>query len=528
MSINSKFILATLSMIFFIVTLFTYSDIKDQEILLNEELDKRVKLMKDNLKQNASYTIQYYKNEVENDLASMNLSHINQLFEQLVKREDIDGVSLINIGSTMQMFAGHSYKKEVQELSLEETDKNIIISSPIILSSQWGTLNIVYSLKKLNDEVDNAKKDIAQKIAKNINNAIVSSILFGFLFGVLSYILSKKLTNPILLLTNTAKKIAQGDLKENSELSKITSKDEIGVLASTFKQMTEELDTSYDKLKNLNENLEKKVEERTVQLSSLNDQLTSSIEYASLIQSSLIPKEQKLNDYFKDSFCLWSPRDIVGGDIYLFEELRDEDESLLMVIDCTGHGVPGAFVTMLVKALEREVVAKIKKSDFDVNPAIILEYFNKTMRKLLGQDKEDAMSNAGFDGSIIYINKKTKQLKFAGAYNDLYHMKNGELHLIKGNKHSIGYKKSDPEYKFTQHILNLKEDEQFYITTDGYIDQKGGEKGFCFGKKRFKKIIEENHKKQMSVQKDIFIKELNSYQGDHFKIDDITLIGLEV
>lgn len=199
-----------------------------------------------------------------------------------------------------------------------------------------------------------------------------------------------------------------------------------------------------------------------------------------------------------------------------------------MVIDCTGHGVPGAFVTMLVKAIERELVAKINKSDFDIDPAIALQYFNVTMKKLLSQEDDESIANAGFDGGIIYINKKEKILRYSGAYTELFYIEDNQLTMIKGDRYSIGYKNSDPSFEFTTHTVDIKKGMKFYISTDGFLDQKGGDKGFCFGKKKFKKLLLDHHNQPMEKQEDIFIDRLKAYQGEYFKVDDITLIGLEI
>ena len=254
-----------------------------------------------------------------------------------------------------------------------------------------------------------------------------------------------------------------------------------------------------------------------------------SIEFASLLQTALIPEDTLFKETFKDYFIIWEPKDIVGGDIYLFEILRNKDESLLMVIDCTGHGVPGAFVTMIVKAVEREIVSKIKEDkEMEVSPSWVLSYFNKTIKKLLRQESKDSMSNAGFDGGIIYYNKKTQILKFSGAQTPLFYVDNDEVKMIKGDRHSIGYKKSDKNYKFKEHILEVNEGMKFYITTDGYLDQNGGEKGFPFGKKRFMKIIEQHHQKSMALQKVIFIDEMKKYEAGYERNDDMTVIGFEI
>jgi len=265
------------------------------------------------------------------------------------------------------------------------------------------------------------------------------------------------------------------------------------------------------------------------ELEKINKHTRESIEYASLIQSALIPDKQTFTKYFSEYLAIWHPKDIVGGDIYLFEELRDGDESLLMFIDCTGHGVPGAFVTMLVKAIERQVIAKINNDpSIDVSPAWILAYFNRKMKILLKQDSADSISNAGFDGGIIYYNKREKILKFAGAETPLFYLQEDELKILKGSRYSVGYKKCAMDYEYKEHIIKVKEGMQFYITTDGYLDQNGGSKGFPFGKKRFSNIIKEWHTHTMADQQEVFLNTLAEYQGDEETNDDITLVGLKI
>lgn len=255
----------------------------------------------------------------------------------------------------------------------------------------------------------------------------------------------------------------------------------------------------------------------------------SSIEYASLIQHAIIPDDITFKKYFDDYFTLWEPKDIVGGDIYLFDELRTDNECMLMVIDCTGHGVPGAFVTMLVKALERQVSALISTDpNFEVSTAWILEYFNKTMKHLLKQEDETSISNAGFDAAILYYNKKKNIVKFSGAELPLFYVQNNEFKMIKGDRHSIGYKKSNADFKFKEHTIDIDSDMRLYLTTDGFIDQNGGEKGFPFGKKRLKGLIEANYEKTFEEQKSIFMESLKEYQKDEERNDDVTFVGIKV
>lgn len=253
-----------------------------------------------------------------------------------------------------------------------------------------------------------------------------------------------------------------------------------------------------------------------------------SIKYASLIQNAIIPQNLILGKYFDDCFILWEPKDVVGGDIYLIQEVN-EFETIVMVIDCTGHGVPGAFVTMLVKAVEKQIKTEIDNETLEKSPAKILQYFNREIKNLLNQNSVDSESNAGFDGGIIYFNRKTEILKFAGAETPLFYLDmDKNLHTIKGSRHSVGYKKSDKDFEFKEHSIQIIGEMDFYLTTDGYLDQNGGDKSFPFGKKAFKKIIENNKNQPLSIQRKQILKELNLYQRNEDRNDDITVIGLRI
>lgn len=172
------------------------------------------------------------------------------------------------------------------------------------------------------------------------------------------------------------------------------------------------------------------IQDSTDQIIELYNRTQESIEYAALIQNALIPDTDNFNRYFDDAFALWMPRDIVGGDIFLLEELRNEDEVLLMVIDCTGHGVAGAFVTMLVKALERQMVNTIQKSDGVVSPARLLSQFNRSIKHLLKQESTDSVSNAGFDGGVIYYDRNKGIIRYAGANLSLYRTNGNSINVI--------------------------------------------------------------------------------------------------
>ena len=261
---------------------------------------------------------------------------------------------------------------------------------------------------------------------------------------------------------------------------------------------------------------------------AINKHTKDSIEYASLIQSALIPSHNIMRKHFKDMFVIWHPKDVVGGDIYLFEELREKDEYLLIVMDCTGHGVPGAFVTMLVKAIERQIVSKINNSDEIVSPAKLLSIFNKNMKQLLKQEDTSSFSNVGMDGQIIYYNKKEKIVKCASARNEIFYYQDDKLNVIKGDRHSIGYRDSDSKFIFKEHIIDVSKESIFYVSSDGYWDQNGGEKNLPFGKRRLKKMLDEIHNESMADQQEEFLYTFEAYKNNNIVNDDVTVVGFKI
>ena len=264
-------------------------------------------------------------------------------------------------------------------------------------------------------------------------------------------------------------------------------------------------------------------------LEELNKNIQSSIEVASFIQESILPTNNFINSCFSDKFIIWEPKDTVGGDIYFLEKLRNTEECLLMVIDCTGHGVPGAFVSMLIKAIEKQITQKlIDNPKEQINPGEILQSFNRELKEILKQKKRNLASNVGFDGGIIYYNKKEKIIRYAGASNTLIYYDKKEIRTIKGDRHSIGYKNSDIDYEFRNHEIKVEKGMKFYLFSDGYIDQIGGDKNHSFSKRRTINIIDKNKDKPMNQQKEILLEELKNYQGAMERIDDVTFLAVEI
>ncbi|MBU1171491.1 MAG: AAA family ATPase [Proteobacteria bacterium] len=277
----------------------------------------------------------------------------------------------------------------------------------------------------------------------------------------------------------------------------------------------------------LYENLEEKVKERTEELNitlkkveNANDHIMESIRYSRLIQNSLLPDPAVIKGILPKSFFVWEPRDIVGGDIYYYDAL--DSGIILAVIDCTGHGVPGAFMTMLASSGLQRIVG----DERIVEPAHILKKLNYIIKTSLQQNTEHSKSDDGLDAAVCFFDYKTRDLLFAGARLPLYIMEKGEIKLIKGDRHSLGYVSSDLSYEFTTHkIPNQDLGKSFYMITDGYIDQLGGSPHMRFGSKRFKQLLVKHHTKDFDDQKNILLKELARHQADNPRTDDVTLAG---
>ncbi|AQR66735.1 protein-serine/threonine phosphatase [Aquaspirillum sp. LM1] len=260
-----------------------------------------------------------------------------------------------------------------------------------------------------------------------------------------------------------------------------------------------------------------------------------SINYASVIQKSFLRSSREdmaaaLNDYFMH----WEPRDVVGGDYYYF--VKHEDGFFCAVIDCTGHGVPGAFMTLIIASALNQV---LKETDLH-DPATALAEVNRTVKQSLGQfdggrqgmdgDDHEMHSDDGMDTAFCWVDTRTRMMTFAGAKTPLFLLPPGadDLDVIKGDKKGVGYIDTPMDYCWENQKIALKPGSQVYITTDGIIDQIGGPKQISFGKKRLKKVIMDAAKQPMSEQKEHIMQAFYKYQGDNRRRDDVSIFGFRI
>jgi len=271
---------------------------------------------------------------------------------------------------------------------------------------------------------------------------------------------------------------------------------------------------------------EKKVEERTRQLNETltevedaNRRTAESIRYATMIQRSLLSGKDVVRKHLPHSFTIWKPRDIVGGDI-LFSDFS-ETGMIGALADCTGHGIPGAFMTMIASSGLRRII----KDEGCHNPAEILKKLNFFVKTTLHQDTEYALSDDGLDAVVCFISYEPFTLTFAGAKRPLICIDRGELRTIRGDRKSIGYKKSDLNFNFTNHSIPIREDMSFYMFSDGITDQLGGDRDRRFGIRRLTHLLMENSEKPFDEQRKILLRAFEEYRGDNDVMDDVTVVG---
>lgn len=271
----------------------------------------------------------------------------------------------------------------------------------------------------------------------------------------------------------------------------------------------------------LADEMERQVQARTRELAETNQKILDSIDYAKRLQESILAKPAELQAVFQDYFILWEPRDIVGGDFYWVRRL-DTGSFFVAVVDCTGHGVPGAFMTMAVNSALNHIVDQGR-----TDPADILAQLHRQIKATLHRNDTGELTDDGLDIAICHIDKDLRLL-FAGAKISLYICRGNQVTQIKADNKSIGYRRSPDNLALTAHSWSIRVGDRFYLTTDGYIDQNGGEKDFSFGRSRLCQIIAEQGENEMSRQKQAFATALREYRGEEEQRDDVTILGFVI
>ncbi|SCA55138.1 membrane hypothetical protein [Candidatus Terasakiella magnetica] len=249
--------------------------------------------------------------------------------------------------------------------------------------------------------------------------------------------------------------------------------------------------------------------------------ISSSIEYASRIQESALPDHRLLSSLVSDYFIWWEPRDVVGGDLYWLGAWGDG--CLIILGDCTGHGVPGAFMTLISIAAIERAVSEVEGGDLDK----LISRTHQYIQTMLGQHYDGGQSDDGIELGACYFIPEEPQMKFVGARFNLLIVEDENNTVIKGTKAGMGYRNVPYIQEYQEEIIELKENQQFYMTSDGLIDQVGGHRRRMMGKKHLFKVLHENKHLAMEEQKQSLQDTLKTYQGDEKRRDDISMIGFK-
>lgn len=258
-------------------------------------------------------------------------------------------------------------------------------------------------------------------------------------------------------------------------------------------------------------------------IGSKNKHITDSINYAKKIQDAVLPPINKINEFIPDNFIFYEPRDIVSGDFYWLNE--SNGKIYAAAVDCTGHGVPGAFMSIIGYNALDKIINELKIEE----PAAILDQLNIEITNVLRQD-EQAIVSDGMDIALLSLDFDNSVAEFAGAYNPLYIVRNEELYEYEGDRLPIGYssKKKDSENGYTNHSFQIEKGDMLYIFSDGFVDQKGGKRNKKYKYPRYRGLLVELSKKNSEQQLEALQSELFEWMGDNPQYDDMLIWGIRI
>ena len=305
--------------------------------------------------------------------------------------------------------------------------------------------------------------------------------------------------------------------------------DEVGDLTQAFAGMVEEIKSHTRELEAKVSTRTRELEEQSELLREVNEQKTEmlnnvmeSIHYAQTIQQAILTGEAHLGGMIQECFVLWQPKDVISGDMIWSKEL--EDGFALAVIDCTGHGVPGGIMTMAAVASLNRVASDIGVQ----HPHRVLQEVSRVVQKMLSKQDTSQFSEDGLDMALCVYCRSTRTLLFAGSRLSLYYEQEDQLVQIKGDKESLGYRSSNPDFPFQTHTLQIQGQMAFYLATDGIFDQIGEKTGLPFGKRRLFSCLQGIQDKSMAEQKEVLREACETYRGGEEQRDDITVVGCRV
>lgn len=377
----------------------------------------------------------------------------------------------------------------------------------------------------LSDQFDHNGNNISSFLPGTVANQVLESIeqesqvfeykdQHGEMHDLISYPIQSTDWRLVFQISRDESVSFLNKIKFNTMVSVLVSLISIVLL---FLFISRKLANPFKRALELNLELEKQIASRTKELAYRNAKIMDSIDYAKRIQESILPSKQQLDEMLEDYFIIWKPRDIVGGDFYWSKKAGNG--YFLAVGDCTGHGVPGAFMTMLTISILNQLAENATNYD----PSLILSQLHRIIKQTLHQESKEGFTDDGLDLGLCYITGE--RLFYAGARCSLYVSSSEGLQRVEGSRKSIGYRRTPMDYAFLNREVELEQESTIYITTDGFLDQNGGPKGYSFGRSRFNQLISKCMYKPLPEQQIAFEEGLSQFMADEPQRDDITVLA---
>ncbi|GEM_PF-1498780 len=422
----------------------------------------------------------------------------SELVEQSVKMAEM--IEELNVTNSIV----ESINKDLEQLSIvaSETDNAVIIMD--------SAGNVDWVNRAFTSIYGRSLDELMAKKGKNICDFSE----YENICEILNKVKSTKLSTTY---NNKTTKPNGANLYVQTSLSPVLSPEgEITNLVAVEANITA-LQEAQEKILFQKEEIEKRKEEVEKQSKNIVD----SIQYAGRIQKALLPPEAGIKNFMPEHFILFLPRDIVSGDFYWIHQINSK--IIVVAADCTGHGVPGAFMSMLGISYLNEIVIKNKTTQAN----IILDKLRFNVKKALHQTGHRDTSQDGMDIALAVFDKETHTFEFSGAYNSLLQISNNEIFTFKGDKMPIGIHRRDTE-PFTLTKKNYTKDDVFYLFSDGFPDQIGETTGRKYLHKNFMDFILKIYKKPMEQQKDQLFDEFFNWKKQYFQVDDVLVIGFKI
>jgi len=409
-------------------------------------------------------------------------------------------------------------------VNILETDQELyfVTNDTGYLTYQSSNWKLILSINK--DQVFMPLANLQTNLIYIIIGVLVVSLIFAL-------IAANIFVKPIVQLSKAAEEISKGNLGVNIPAK---GKDEIGKLASTLQKTTQMLIKRIDEQKLLNKKLhDQKVEmeDQKNTIESVHEEVKDSINYAKRIQHSILPNAKQLKRVFKDKLLLYRPKDVVSGDYYWFEQVRTgrKEHMIIIAADCTGHGVPGAIMSMIGS---NQLTNIIYYQNY-IDPEKILARLDKAIKFELYRDvDEDEPRHDGMEAGVCVVDLDRMELKFAGAGIPLFFIRNGELEIFRSPKVTIGRMEGSEkaaEDQFTPIKMQLQEGDRLYMASDGFQDQFGGPSDKRFMSKNFRNLLLiSGQDRTMDEQETKLNQTLDHWKGDGEQTDDVLVLGFEI